>query len=293
MIVYDLTEDGFCTKRLCAYLEVRPQSYYRWLRHGKPLYRSFDEQLAERIQALFVREKKGYRYIRDQLIRRDHRRVNDKTVLRYMHILGIQSPIRKKRFQNCTTSDPNQKARIVCDNVLARDFEASRPLEKLVTDVSYVHHQEGRLLISVIKDLFDNSIIAYTVSKFNDCPLVTACLDQVFTETWNPTQSCILHSDQGFQYTHLSYIARLDEIGVTVSHSRKANCYDNACCENFFSHLKSECLELNIPKNEKVLLDAIDDFILFYNTDRPQRKLKGMTPLEFRESYLRDTLLFR
>ena len=205
-----------------------------------------------------------------------------------MHILGIQSPIRKKRFHNCTTSDPNKKARIVCNNVLARKFEASQPLEKLVTDVSYVYHQEGRLFISVIKDLFDNSIIAYWVSKFNDNLLVTACLDQIFDEHWNPTHACILHSDQGFQYTNRIYIQRLDEVGVTVSHSRKANCYDNACCENFFSHLKSECLELNIPKNEIDLLNAIDNFILFYNTDRPQRKLKGMTPQEYREAYLNN-----
>lgn len=292
MIVYDLTEDGFCTKRLCSYLNVSPQSYYRWLRKDKPMYRYYDEHLADRILALFDREKKGYRYIRDQLIRIDHWRINDKTVLRYMHILGIQSPIRKKRFQNCTISDSNQKARIVCDNVLARKFEASRPLEKLVTDVSYVYHQEGRLFISVIKDLFDNSIIAYWVSKFNDNLLVTACLDQIFDEHWNPTHACILHSDQGFQYTNRVYIQRLDEAGVTVSHSRKANCYDNACCENFFSHLKSECLELNIPKNEKDLLNTIDNFILFYNTDRPQRKLKGMTPIEFREAYLNSFVFF-
>ena len=127
---------------------------------------------------------------------------------------------------------------------------------------------------------------------FNDNFLVTACLDQIFDEHWNPTHACILHSDQGFQYTNRIYIQRLDEAGVTVSHSRKANCYDNACCENFFSHLKSERLELNIPKNEEDLLNTIDDFILFYNTNRPQRKLKGMTPLEFREAYLAMTLRF-
>ena len=97
-----------------------------------------------------------------------------------MHILGIQSPIRKKRFQNCTSPDPNQKARIICDNVLARYFEAIRPLEKLVTDISYVYHQEGRLYLSVIKDLFDHSIIAYTISRFNNNSLVTECLVQVF-----------------------------------------------------------------------------------------------------------------
>lgn len=286
MIVYDLTEDGFCTKQLCNYLQVSPQAYYRWLRKGKPMYRNYNEQLADRVLELFNEKKKGYRYIRDQILRLDHQHFDDKTILRYMHIQGIQSPIRKKRFQNCTISDSNQKARIVCDNVLARNFEASQPLEKLVTDISYVHHQEGRMYLSVIKDLFDNSIISYWVSMFNDNSLVTACLDQIFDEHWNPTHACILHSDQGFQYTNRIYIQRLDEAGVTVSHSRKANCYDNACCENFFSHLKSECLELNIPKNEKDLLNDIDDYILFYNTNRPQRKLKGMTPLEFREAYL-------
>lgn len=286
MIVYDLSEDGFCTKQLCAYLKLSPQAYYRWVHQGKPLHRCYDEQLADRIQNLFEREKKGYRYIRDQIHRLDHRRINDKTVLRYMRILGIQSPIRKKRFQSSTTWDSNQKARIVCNNVLAQHFEASRPLEKLVTDISYVYHQEGRLYLSVIKDLFDNSIIAYTLSRFNDIPLVSSCLDQVFETTWDSTQACILHSDQGFQYTNRSYIERLDACGVTISHSRKANCYDNACCENFFSHLKSESIELNIPENEAALIRAIDNFIRFYNTDRPQRKLKGMTPLEFREAYL-------
>lgn len=288
MIVYDLHEDGFYTTRLCNYLQVSPQAYYRWVHQGKPLHHHYNEQLADRIQNLFECEKKGYRYIRDQILRLDHRRINDKTILRYMHILGIQSPIRKKRFQNCTSPDPNQKARIICDNVLARNFEAIRPLEKLVTDISYVYHQEGRLYLSVIKDLFDNSIIAYTISRFNNNSLVTECLDQVFNASWNPTATCIFHSDQGFQYTHISYIQRLDAHGVTISHSRKANCYDNACCENFFSHLKSESIELNIPKNEAFLIQAIADYIFFYNTNRPQRKLKGMTPMEFRETYLNN-----
>ena len=72
-----------------------------------------------------------------------------------------------------------------------------------------------------------------------------------------------------------------------VSHSRKANCYDNACCENFFGHLKSECLELHdMPKTNEELIRKVDDYIDFYNTARPQRKLKGMTPVEFRMSYL-------
>lgn len=202
-----------------------------------------------------------------------------------MRILGLQSPIRKKRFVSCTQKEINEKARIVHYNVLARAFEAHRPLFKLVTDVSYIYHKEGRLFLSVIKDLYDNSILAYKISKFNDIELVFDNLDLVFDENWDSTNVCIFHSDQGFQYTNLRYVMKLDDLGVTISHSRKANCYDNACCENFFSHLKSEFIELNVPASEENLIKQVNDYIHWYNHNRPQEKLKGMTPIEFRDSY--------
>ncbi|MBQ6356179.1 MAG: IS3 family transposase, partial [Solobacterium sp.] len=188
--------------------------------------------------------------------------------------------------------DPNEKARTVCENFLARNFTASRPLEKLVTDVSYLHSQEGRLYLSVIKDLYDNSIIAYQISRFNDLKLVMDTVTQVINENWDSTGFCVLHSDQGFQYTNSTYIRFLDKHGVTVSHSRKANCYDNACCENFFGHLKSECLELHdLPKTNEDLIRKVTEYITFYNSARPQRKLKGMTPIQFRQSYLSRSFL--
>ena len=106
-------------------------------------------------------------------------------------------------------------------------------------------------------------------------------------DDWNATVPCVLHSDRGFQYTNILYVRFLEERGITVSHSRKANCYDNACCENFFGHLKSECLELHdLPKTNEDLIRKVTEYITFYNSARPQRKLKGMTPIQFRESYL-------
>ena len=106
-------------------------------------------------------------------------------------------------------------------------------------------------------------------------------------DDWNATVPCVLHSDRGFQYTNILYVRFLEERGITVSHSRKANCYDNACCENSFSHIKSECLELfDLPEDEKSLIEAVDKYIHFYNYDRPQLKLKGMTPKEYRNAYL-------
>lgn len=250
------------------------------------MYKCWDEKLAELIEKIFHTWRKGYRYITYQLRRMYGIVVNRKTVLRYMKILGLQSPIRKKKYQNSSERENNEKARIVHNNVLAQDFKAVRPLEKLVTDVSYIYHKEGRLFLSVIKDLYDNSILAYTISKSNDNGLVFRNLDLVFDEHWDSTRPCILHSDQGYQYTNLQYARKLDDLGITISHSRKANCYDNACCENFFSHIKSESLDLHIPKDEESLIKQVDDYITWYNYDRPQEKLKGMTPFEFSLSYL-------
>ena len=270
---------------LCNYLSVSRSGYYNWIKLGKPMHKCYDEKLADLIKEIFDKTKKGYRFITHQLRRWYGIVVNRKKVLRYMQILDIKSPIRKSRFENCTQQEVNEKSRIVCNNFLDRKFETSRPLEKLVTDVSYIYHQSGRLYLSVIKDLYDNSILAYSTSKWNDNKLVFDCLDQIFINNWKSSEICLIHSDQGFQYTNFQYIKYLDNLGVTVSHSRKANCLDNACCENFFSHLKSESLELDIPIDEEDLIERVEQFIIWYNTDRPQDKLKGMTPHEYRDSF--------
>ena len=286
MIIYDLKEE-YKIFKLCKYLKVSKSGYYRWLKLGKPIRYSFDNVLADMIEDIFYETYKGYRFIRDEIIRRYGVIFNDKTIYKYMKILGLSSPIRNKKYNCCTKQEPNEKARTVCDNYLARNFTASRPLEKLVTDVSYIYSQEGRMYLSVIKDLYDNSILAYTISRFNDLKLVMDNVYMVIDDKWDSTKQCILHSDQGFQYTNIEYIRYLDEYGVTISHSRKANCYDNACCENFFGHLKSEYLELkDIPKTNDELIAMVDKYIHFYNYERPQRKLKGMTPMEYRQSYL-------
>ena len=96
-----------------------------------------------------------------------------------------------------------------------------------------------------------------------------------------------LHSDQGLQYTNIANIRYLDEIEITIYNSHKVSCYGNACCENFFGHLKSERLELkDIPKTNDELIIMVNKYIHFYKSKRPQRKLKGMAPMEYRQSCL-------
>ena len=184
MVVYDLKEE-YRIKKLCNYLNVSTSGYYRWLKMGRPIRYKWDEWLADEIEKIFYRTHKGYRFIKDELFRQYGTVFNDKTIYKYMKILGLSSPIRKKRYQCCTRDDPNEKARIVCSNHLARNFTASRPLEKLVTDVSYIYSQQGRMYLSVIKDLYDNSIIACQISKFNDLKLVMDNVVQIINDKWD------------------------------------------------------------------------------------------------------------
>jgi len=235
------------------------------------------------ITDIFNKTQKGYRYINDELKREYGLIINDKTVLRYMQILNIQSPIRKKKFKSCTIRELDEKTRVVKSNILNRNFTASKPCEKLVTDISYIYHKSGRLYLSMLKDLYDNSILSFKISKFNGLKLVIDTM-KYFTEEYKQSISstCIVHSDQGFQYTNKQYIQLLTEHGITVSHSRRGNCLDNSPAENWFSHLKSESLELVIPSDEADLCDRVSRYIMFYNNTRHQRILKSMTPIEYR-----------
>jgi Transposase and inactivated derivatives len=195
-----------------------------------------------------------------------------------MKILDLKSPIRKQNIF-ITLKKMAHKVIKVAPSLLNREFYANVPTQRLVTDVSYLYHKNRCLFLSVINNLYDNSILAYQLSRFNNLKLVMDNLADVFTER---SYQCLIQSDQGYQYTTALYKDTLESLGVSISHSRKENCYDNACCENFFSHLKSEHLYLKQAKNDQELIEQIDDYITWYNTDRPQSKLKGMTPIEFR-----------
>lgn len=271
--VVDRLKNRYPVSSLCSYFGFPRSSYYLWLSNGKPEYKQFNSNLAQKVTDLFHDTQKGYRFICYQLFR------NPKTILRYMRILGHYSPIRKKTYHSCTQREITKKARHVHYNVLARNFKAERPPQKLTTDVSYVYYNYGRMFLSVIKDCYDNSILDYTLSDFNDNKLVFDNIDLVFNNFWDSTKVCILHSDQGFQYTNQQYLRKLDQYGVTISHSGKGNGYDNAACENFFSHLKSESLRPFSPKDKRTLISQIREYINWYNYHRPQEKLKGMTPI--------------
>ncbi|WP_338463494.1 IS3 family transposase [Brevibacillus borstelensis] len=164
---------------------------------------------------------------------------------------------------------------------MQRNFKADAPNRKWVTDVTQYRVADTWLYLSAIKDLFNNEIVAYHIGVRNDNQLVLRTFEKAFKKTKDVT-GLIVHSDQGFQYTSYAYHDMLPKVGAQISLSRRGNCYDNASMESFFSHLKTEGLYPYDIRSVDEAQRRIEEYIQFYNQSRPQRKLKRLTPVEFR-----------
>ena len=169
-------------------------------------------------------------------------------------------------------------------NSLNRDFTADRPNQKWVTDISYIKTGQGFLYLSIIRDLYDNSIVAYKTAKEQSIKLVLDTIREAKRKE-NVTAELQLHSDQGFQYTSESYYRLTKEYGISPSMSRRGNPYDNALAENFFSILKTECIHRVKLATYEEASRLIGEYINFYNNYRIQTKTK-LTPLEKRNQFV-------
>ena len=204
---------------------------------------------------------------------------NPKTVLRIMKKYGILAEIRRKRkWQNLGQQIHRY------ENLLNRQFFADKPNSKWVTDISYIQTKEGVLYLSVIRDLYDNSIVAYKTATQQTVNLVLDTIRLAMKkEKKRVAAELQLHSDQGFQYTSQAYFKLTQSYGITPSMSRKGNPYDNAMAENFFSILKTECIYRYKPRTLFEAQNMVDDYIYFYNNERIQTTT-GVAPLTQRHS---------
>ena len=270
--------DEYPVSVMCKFFGVSRSGYYNFVKQlGQP---EKDADLAKEIQMCQDATDKTYGYRRVWLWL-EHKKIhkNPKTVLRIMKKYGLLSEIRRRRkWVNLGQQIHKYK------NLLARQFRADRPNAKWVTDISYIHTKEGVLYLSMIRDLYDNSIVAYKTSSRQTVSLV---LDTIRLAMKNEQKRVAaelqLHSDQGFQYTSQGYFNLTQSYGITPSMSSKGNPYDNAMAENFFSILKTECIYRHKPKTFKEANDLIDRYIHFYNHERIQLKT-GVAPLTLRHS---------
>ena len=263
---------------MCRFFGVSRSGYYDFVKRiGQPEH---DADLAERIRECqrITDKTYGYRrvwkWLQDRKVQR-----NPKTVLRVMQKYGMLSEIRRRRKWVNLGQQVHKY-----ENLLNRQFKTDKPNTKWVTDISYIHTKEGVMYLSMIRDLYDNSIVAYKVASRQTVSLV---LDTIRLAMKNEKKRVAaelqLHSDQGFQYTTHAYFKLTQSYGITPSMSRKGNPYDNAMAENFFSILKTECIYRHKPKTLREASNLIDRYIYFYNHERIQNRT-GVAPLTLRHS---------
>jgi transposase InsO family protein len=259
---------------LCQIAEVSRAGYYKWLTTLEVHTTRMEEDslLKEHILAIH-RIRPHYGYFRMcTALRKEGFHVNHKKVRRLMRELGIQSVIRKKR------PFAGRKPSVIFPNVLNRDFTAEKARTKLVTDITYVRVGHDFLYLSAVLDLYNNEIVTWKLGTRNDLELVLDTVKQL------NAPGAVLHSDQGFQYTTKAYSNLLADQKLRGSHSRRGNCYDNACIESFFSHLKTEKLYLEKPANGGEAERLIAEYVEYYNNERFQKKLGDLSPVEYRKA---------
>lgn len=264
---------------MCQFFGVCRSGYYSFVRRlSKP---DRDAQLAQLIkeQQQWCNSTYGYRRMWIWLRNKHGIRRNPKTVLRIMKKYDLLSEIRRRRKWTQMGQQVHKY-----ENLLNRDFHTDRPNTKWVTDISYIHTKQGVLYLSIIRDLYDNSIVAYKTSKRQTVSLVLDTIHLAMKQEKRAVAGELqLHSDQGFQYTSHAYFNLIQEYGITPSMSRRGNCYDNAMAENFFSILKTECIYRQSFQSFDEANKAIAMYIYFYNHERIQTK-SGVAPLTLRHS---------
>lgn len=275
MVIYR-HKDKYSISEMCRFFSVSRSGYYGYVsRMDIP---AKDLPLAEKIQECQDNCGKTYGYRRVHIwLARNGIHHNPKTILRIMQKYNLLSVVRRKKYRNYGQQLHKYP------NLLNRNFHADKPNEKWVTDISYVKTSQGTLYLSVIRDLYDNSIVAYKTGTEQNINLVLSTI-RAAKRKEKVTAELQLHSDQGFQYTSQAYFMLTQSYGITPSMSRRGNPYDNALAENFFSILKTECIYRTKLKTYEEARLLIGEYIRFYNNERIQLKTK-LTPSEKRSQY--------
>lgn len=222
----------------------------------------------------------GYRRI-DGALRRQGVRLSEKVVRRLMaeESLLVKTP-RRQRFSTYA-GDPTPAV----SNLLNRDFHASAPNAKWLTDLTEIHIPAGKVYVSPIVDCFDGLVVAWNIGTRPDANLVNTMLDHA-VQTLQPDEHPIIHSDRGSHYRWPEWIRRADSAKLVRSMSKKGCSPDNAACEGFFGRLKTELI---YPRNWRDVtledfMERIDGYIRWYNERRIKLSLGGRSPIEYRQA---------
>ena len=282
-VQYFYKEHHWSINWMCKQLGIARSAYYKWIHRCIPEQEKENIKLAELIREYDDRfgHILGYRRMTNWINRLNQSNYSEKRVHRIMKKLGIHAIIRKKKKKYLAI-----KPEETVENILQRDFYATEPNQKWVTDVTEFKipgERNKKLYLSAILDLYDRYPIAFVISKRNDNRLVFKTFDEAVRQ--EPDAHPLVHSDRGFQYTSAQFYTRLKKHHMKQSMSRVAHCIDNGPMEGFWGILKREMYYKQRFNDRSSLITAIANYIDYYNNQRLQRKLHVMTPMKYHEQY--------
>jgi len=273
---------SFPIASMCRLFEVTRQGYYSYANRPASPRVQDEAKLSEAVREAFVASGETYgspRVLRE--LRKAGFCVSKRRVERAMRGMGITPPT-PRRHRRTTLQNPTHP---VAPNELARDFTATRPNERWVTDITYVWTDEGWAYLAVILDLFSRAVVGWAIDASLSTKLPLAALN-VAIQRRRPEAGLLHHSDRGCQYTSAEYRDALTSLGVTVSMSRTGNCWDNAVAESFFATLKNELVYRRKWRNRHELRSAAFEYVeVFYNRRRLHSSLDYKTPAEVEREY--------
>lgn len=270
---------------MCEVLGVSPSGYYVWkkrLDREETEREKWNRQLDERIQFHFYDNIAafGSPRIHERIVNKDKMKVSQKKVAIRMRELGLFALAPKKYIQ--TTDSDHEKP--IYPNVLNRNFQPNKPNLAWATDITYIHTGEGFIYFNPVMDLFSRRVISHAIDDIMDHTLPLRAIKKAIALR-NPSEGWIHHSDRGTQYCSRNYIHELKHAKATISMSRKATPYDNACVESFFASMKKEYLNKFVFRTKSEAVAAVEFYVNFYNRKRTHSTLKYATPIEYEMAY--------
>lgn len=257
-------------------LGVARSTYYRWCTAGITLLTAQEKAIIKLCKS--TKYRNGHRKIRALLNQENKINLNRNTVQRIMQKHNLQCRVKPKRKWKS-----QGESIIIAPDLLKREFTASEPNKKWVTDITYIQYGSTTKYLSTIMDLFNNEIVAYKLFSHQQTPLITETLEAALIARDHP-EGVIIHSDQGTVYTSYAYQNLIKKHNLISSMSRRGNCWDNAVIESFHSSLKSEefqYVKFNSLSNKNVI-ERVTNYLVYYNSERIQEKLGYLTPIKYR-----------
>lgn len=224
--------------------------------------------------------KSGIRQIAMEIERKEGVVFNHKKIARIKKKFGLKTQIRKiNKYRYFAKKKQEHES---CPNILERNFKNLKPDQVYSTDITTIKYRGRKAYVAAVKDLGTKEIVGLSVSNRIDLELSnSAILNALGKLSPQKRKKLVVHSDQGFHFTHVSFRNILDSNGVLQSMSRKGNCLDNAPIESFFGLIKDH-LELKSCKTIVDVENEVTKKINYYNNDRPQASLKKKPPTEYR-----------